>query len=556
VTRHRRDWNTPGVPALLLGPMQRFVSETEATIWVETDGPCEVEVLGHTAPTFHVEGHHYALVMVAGLEAATTYEYDVKLDGRQVWPEEDSDWPAPCLRTLPGDDRLTIVFGSCRVAVPHEPPYSLTKDEDKENGREIDALYALAHRLRKLPREDWPELLLMIGDQVYADEDAPKTREFIRSRRDTSRAPFDGVADFEDYTHLYHETWGEPVIRWLLATVPTAMLFDDHDVHDDWNISEAWCEQMRRQPWWEPRIEGALVSYWIYQHLGNLAPVEIERRGLLAKALEAKDAGPLLRKECRHADRGEGGSIWSYTRDLGRTRLVMFDSREGRVFRPHRQMNDDHEWAWVEKHATGGYDHLLLVDTLPMLMSPAFHYAEAWNEAVCAGAWGARFAKVGEKLRRAVDMEHWAAFQFSFRRISELVRAVAAGERGEPPATILMLGGDIHHAYLAGADVPGAKSRVWQAVCSPFRNPLDRHERVMARVGASGPAERAARWIAKRAGVKDPPFGWKLVQKPTFDNQFATVTLEGRRAKLKIERTVPGDWRDPKIEVTLERELT
>jgi hypothetical protein len=233
----------------------------------------------------------------------------------------------------------------------------------------------------------------------------------------------------------------------------------------------------------------------------------------------------------------------------------MFDSREGRVFRPQRQMNDDNEWDWVQEHATGGFDHLLLVDTLPMLMSPAFHYAEAWNEAVCAGAWGKRFAKLGEKLRRAVDMEHWAAFQFSFKRMEELLRAVAAGERGDPPASIVMLGGDIHHAYLASVEVPGARSKVWQAVCSPFRNPLDRHERVMARLGASSPAEAAARWIAQRAGVERPAISWQLVQEPTFDNQFATIEIRGRHAELKIERTVPGDWEHPQIDVTLEHRL-
>jgi hypothetical protein len=136
-----------------------------------------------------------------------------------------------------------------------------------------------------------------------------------------------------------------------------------------------------------------------------------------------------------------------------------------------------------------------------------------------------------------------------------LLQAIASGERGDPPASVLMLGGDIHHAYLAGVEVPGAKSRIWQAVCSPFRNPLDRHERVAAQLGASRPAERIAHWLARRAGVKDAPIKWSLVQKPTFDNQFATLELKGRTARMKIERTVPGDWQDPKLEVTLEREL-
>ena len=46
---------------LVLGPLLRFVSETEATVFVETSSPCEVEILGRSEPTFRVEGHHYAL---------------------------------------------------------------------------------------------------------------------------------------------------------------------------------------------------------------------------------------------------------------------------------------------------------------------------------------------------------------------------------------------------------------------------------------------------------------------------------------------------------------
>ena len=53
------------------------------------------------------------------------------------------------------------------------------------------------------------------------------------------------------------------------------MIFDDHDVNDDWNISWDGCEEMREQPWWDARITGAFMSYWLYQHLGNLSPPEL-----------------------------------------------------------------------------------------------------------------------------------------------------------------------------------------------------------------------------------------------------------------------------------------
>jgi hypothetical protein len=71
------------VPPLVLGPLLRYVGETEATVWVETDAPCEVTVLGRTEPTFHVEGHNYALVYIEGLEPGTATPYEVHLDGER-----------------------------------------------------------------------------------------------------------------------------------------------------------------------------------------------------------------------------------------------------------------------------------------------------------------------------------------------------------------------------------------------------------------------------------------------------------------------------------------
>ena len=38
-----------GAPQLVLGPLLRYVGETAATIWVETDRACQVEILGHQA---------------------------------------------------------------------------------------------------------------------------------------------------------------------------------------------------------------------------------------------------------------------------------------------------------------------------------------------------------------------------------------------------------------------------------------------------------------------------------------------------------------------------
>src|SRR3954449_6488727 len=57
---------TAQMPRLLIGPLLRYVGRTEATVWVETDEPCEVEILGAREHTWLVGGHHYALPALRG----------------------------------------------------------------------------------------------------------------------------------------------------------------------------------------------------------------------------------------------------------------------------------------------------------------------------------------------------------------------------------------------------------------------------------------------------------------------------------------------------------
>jgi hypothetical protein len=546
------------VPRLVLGPLLRYVGETEATLWVETDEPCEVAVLHATAPTFCVRGRHYAIVYVKGLEPGTRHEYAVELDGERVWPDPGSAMPPPSIRTPKAGERHRLIFGSCRVGYPHESPYTLTKDQSPM-GREIDALRAYALRMRDLPEEEWPHLLLMLGDQVYADEVSPHVKDFIRARRDTSEGAGEEVADFEEYARLYQESWGEPVIRWLFSTVSTAMVFDDHDVHDDWNTSAAWVEEMRAKPWWEERIAGAFMSYWLYQHLGNLSPRQHDRDELLQRARRVPDLGDHLHEFALRADRTTDGSRWTYCRDIARTRVVVIDSRAGRCLDGTRKMIDDEEWDYVAEHATGGFDHLLLASSVPFLLPRSTQALEAWSERVCEGAWGRALTGLGERVRQGLDLEHWGAFDDSMARVERLLREVGAGERGTPPSTITMLSGDVHFAYLAevgfrhGSDV---RSAVYQATCSPFRNPLDAHERAAVRFSCTRAGDAIGQALARSARARRPEIDWRLSHGPAFDNQVATIEWEGRESFLRIERVVPdSDPNDPRLETTFEQRL-
>src|SRR6476646_6255876 len=99
---------------LLVGPLLRHVGTTDATVWVETDGPCEVEVLGAREHTWRVAGHHYALVHVTGLAPGSSTPYEVRFDGERAWPPLDEKRPASRIRTQGDGGRVRVAFGSCR----------------------------------------------------------------------------------------------------------------------------------------------------------------------------------------------------------------------------------------------------------------------------------------------------------------------------------------------------------------------------------------------------------------------------------------------------------
>ena len=384
------------------------------------------------------------------------------------------------------------------------------------------------------------------------------TLQFIEERRGAESPPGEVVADFEEYARIYHDAWADPAIRWLLSTVPSAMIFDDHEVGDDWNISEAWVEEMRQKPNWNYQISGGYASYWLYQHLGNLSPEELDRDDLYKRVRDADDAWPVLRDFAYRAHRGPDGTRWRYHRDFGNTRLLMMDARGGRVLEEDRRsMVDEEEWAWIVEMAMGNFDHPLLGTSLPLLLGPTMHHLQSWDEKLCSGTWGARAARWAEGFRRSEDLDHWASFHDSFAAMVGLIQRIASGDTGTPPSTILILSGDVHHGYLAEMDLgDGVQSAAYQAVCSPLRNPLGVPERLALSAGWTRNGERMGKTLARLAGVEEPPVRWRLThEEPWFENHVSTLQLRGREAFLKVEKTTPEDVEEPRLHKILEHRL-
>ncbi|MGE0878198.1 MAG: alkaline phosphatase D family protein [Acidimicrobiia bacterium] len=526
---------------LRLGPMLRYVSADSATVWVETDEPGVVEILERRQRTFTVHGHHYALVVIEGLTPGSTTEYEVRVNGTLCWPPLGSTFPASCIRTVAPDEPLEILFGSCRAALPHTPPFTSDPDTDR-HGKGVDALHAVALRLMTQDRSTWPHLLLFIGDQIYADDSSPQAADRIGHRLGPDQPPAQIVANFEEYTWLYHESWTSEPERWLMSTIPSAMIFDDHDMIDDWNISISWVRDIRSKRWWSEHVIGGLVSYWIYQHLGNLSPARIREEGLLDRLLECDDGTPVLwdwALESEEFTPLPGGYQFSFERHLGTVHLVVIDSRNGRELEPHRRlMVGDAEWEWLRDRALETTEHLLLVSSLPVFLPGGVHCIQQWNEPIADGQFGRAPARIAERIRRGLDLEGWPAFNRSFRAFERLLIDVATptSDHASPPATITVLGGDIHFAYIAEIALPpSCVSRVRQVVSSPIRHTLRAREARVMRLASGRAGWRIGAWLMRIVGRRASALSWHMTHGPVFHNNIGVFATRDEDASVIIE---------------------
>ena len=192
-------------PRLRSGPLIGAVTDTSIKVWARSDRPASLSVEWKPAATpwpgtiagpaaLEDTADFTGVVDLGGLDPAGGYDYRLLLDG-VVQPQSEASFST---LATPGPGRIT------RFAV----------GADLEFGQDPYTLVpAIAARQ--------PDFTLLIGDQIYADEP---------SRADWS---------VPGYARRYRENWGEALLAPFLTRVPTFMIWDDHDIEDNWNDGTA-----------------------------------------------------------------------------------------------------------------------------------------------------------------------------------------------------------------------------------------------------------------------------------------------------------------------------
>ena len=288
------------------------------------------------------------------------------------------------------------------------------------------------------------------------------------------------------------------------------------------------------------------MTYWLYQHLGNLSPDVIRSEGMLEALGRVADGEDLLRDWATRSEEFSPGASryrFHFIRDVGRVRLVMIDSRNARVLDPgKRRMIDEDAWKWVVDACSADLDHLLIGTSLPMFVPGGLHDLQVWSEAICDGAWGRPGRKIGEWLRIKADMEDWAAFIGSFDAFAELLQDLGSTTRPNAPATISVLAGDIHFSFASEIRFPGdhqMTSRVHQLVSSPIRNALRPPESTAMRLGTSHFAGLVGRVLRRATRRRRTKVSWGIDVGPVFANSLAQIAFDGRAARLTMLQARP-----------------
>ncbi|MGI8768688.1 MAG: hypothetical protein ACR2I1_06220 [Propionibacteriaceae bacterium] len=203
---------------------------------------------------------------------------------------------------------LVALYGSCRK------PHDLKGGDDDALGYGDDVIATAPRAL-----DQRPTVLCLGGDQIYADDvhdlvfdqlaavasavGAPaeilpaglslpgkgNRQAFVQTHAAfTSGEAKNHLVTFAEYVAMYglslnRSNWPATVtgkevvsyvgalakVRRLMANTPTYMIFDDHDVTDDWNLSVQWEADVYAHKLGKRIVANALCAFWLFQGWGN-----------------------------------------------------------------------------------------------------------------------------------------------------------------------------------------------------------------------------------------------------------------------------------------------
>lgn len=353
------------------------------------------------------------------------------------------------------------------------------------------------------------ELLLMGGDQIYSDDIwsvLPELREwtdtdwFTRTHMafsDSLRTALE-----KRFAALYLECWNQPETATLLASVPSVMMWDDHDIIDGWGSHTA---ELHYSPVFQGIFQVAKAAFDLFQRqiLGAPPPATLPGQTAHNSVYRFGSTGLLvldMRGERRPKSRLAGA--------------------DGAITRLASQVMSEGSWKavyhWLDTQiSAGGLRHLLVMSSIPV-MHPSFGQLEKMLGALPA------IEELEDDLR-----DHWTSPQHQAERLRLVHRLLDASAQG---LRVTVLSGDVHVAALGEIE-------------SALRGDLPLEARSLTQLTSSGvahpPPAGVARYFLEEACKQtenlEPGIIGRMVEFPT-----ARRRVIGCRNFMTLQADPPG----------------
>ncbi|OLF51778.1 alkaline phosphatase D family protein [Pseudomonas chlororaphis] len=244
----------------------------------------------------------------------------------------------------------------------------------------------------------------------------------------------------------------------VFAHLSSLMIFDDHDITDDWNLSAQWEETAYGHPFSKRIIGNALIAYLLCQGWGNnpdafAAPLQHTR------ALSAEAQGDALNLDKTAQDTLIDELLrfqqWQYTLPTTPA-LVVLDTRTRRW---RSEFDLGQPSGLLDWEALSELQHELLDHPSAIIVSPAPVFGVKLIETVQKV-----FSWCGYPL--LVDAENWMAHRGAAQVILNIFR------HSRTPGNYVILSGDVHYSFVYEVLIRHRTGgpKIWQITSSGIKN--------------------------------------------------------------------------------------
>lgn len=241
-------------------------------------------------------------------------------------------------------------------------------------------------------------------------------------------------------------------VRRLLAHVPTAMIFDDHDITDDWNLNREWEEAAYEHPFSMRVIGNALIAYLVNQAWGNRPELLDDKT---TRSLQTVLDEPGTEQHDDYIEHLLGLEQWDFRWESDPP-LIVLDTRtrRWRSESSPRKPSGLLDWEALTDLQRGmrGLDRVLLVSAAPVFGVKLIETVQAL------------FSFFGKPL--LVDSEYWLGHRGTASGILNVFR------HRKTPQHFVVLSGDVHYSFVYDVELRGIRGGpdIWQICSSGLKN--------------------------------------------------------------------------------------